>query len=261
MPAFGLEPPLFAGAAIDPESSGAPNPTPLRPEPVVCAAPIEGAAGSTLASCAGTAALELFTAATDGGGATTFGPPSVAIDRVAADEATDAGGATTFAESDAAERVAPDTPTDAGGATTFGVSDAAPDRRVPFGSPEPFRSTGGGSTLLVRECAAEFDDAAPLTLGGAATTSVGPKILPIRLLMNDPPAGCAGGAGTTVAGEIPPFARRRISPDTSADGGGATTAGAGKVTFDARAPALSGAETGGATTVASAMRTGVLVTS
>jgi hypothetical protein len=36
------------------------------------------------------------------------------------------------------------------------------------------------------------------TAGGGGTTSVAPKILPIRLLMNDPLPDCVGGGGTTV---------------------------------------------------------------
>lgn len=149
MPALGLLPPLFAGAVVEPDSSGAPNPSPFRPEPVVSPPAIEGAAGSTFVSCVDVDTLER-PAAIDGGGATTLGAPSVAMERVAADEATDAGGATTFGVSDATERVAPDILSDAGGATTVGLSEA-PDLRVSFASPEPFTSTGGGSTLPARE--------------------------------------------------------------------------------------------------------------
>ena len=62
---------------------------------------------------------------------------------------------------------------------------------------------GGGGTTL-----AGSDDGVPvpvpfeLTVGGGGTTSEAPKILPIRLLMNDPLPVCVGGGGTTVLRRI-----------------------------------------------------------
>jgi hypothetical protein len=86
-------------------------------------------------------------------------------------------------------------------------------------------------------------------VGGGATTSVGPKIRPIRLLIN-PLAEDDGGGGATAfdgSGGVAPVSRR-ISALTSVEVGGATTAGAGKLSFDRRTSARSGAETGGGTT-------------
>jgi len=90
-------------------------------------------------------------------------------------------------------------------------------------------------------------------VGGGATTSVGPKIFPIKLLMNDPlPEGDGGGGTTALLGSgTLPVARCRTSGVTSVDGGGATTTGLGKLSFGLRVLARSGAETGGGTTAGS----------
>ena len=63
---------------------------------------------------------------------------------------------------------------------------------------------------------------------------LGPKILPIRLLMNDPLPACVGGGGTTVfdGSGMLPLARRCVSCEMSAEGGGAMTAGAGKFSWN-----------------------------
>lgn len=90
-------------------------------------------------------------------------------------------------------------------------------------------------------------------VGGGAITSVGPKILPIKLLMNDPLAEDDGGGGATAfeGSGAPALARRRTSGVTSLEVGGATTAGAGMLSLELRAVARSGAETGGGTTAGS----------
>jgi hypothetical protein len=48
------------------------------------------------------------------------------------------------------------------------------------------------------------------TAGGGGTTSVAPKILPTKLLMNVPLPDCVGGGGTTVFDEsgMLPLAKR-----------------------------------------------------
>jgi hypothetical protein len=89
-----------------------------------------------------------------------------------------------------------------------------------------------------------------LAEGGGGTTSLGPKILPMMLLMNDPLPDCEGGGGTTFlpASASPLAVNRRMSRDKSVEGGGATTDGAGKVAFEVRTLAFSGADTGGGIT-------------
>jgi hypothetical protein len=115
-------------------------------------------------------------------------------------------------------------------------------------------TVGGGATTLVESDACDALLALPaLTFGGGGTTSLAPKILPIRLLMNVPLPDCEGGGGTTVlpgSGTLPP-AMRRMSVEMSAEGGGATTLGAGKVNLRLPDAARSGAETGGGTTAES----------
>ena len=87
-------------------------------------------------------------------------------------------------------------------------------------------------------------------VGGGATTSVGPKIRPIKLPMYEPLAEGEGGGGAIAfegSGAVAPV-RRRISAVTSLEVGGATTAGDGKLSLERRTSARSGAETGGGTT-------------
>ena len=96
------------------------------------------------------------------------------------------------------------------------------------------------------------------TDGGGGTTSLAPKIFPIRLLTSDPLPDCDGGGGTTVrvgSGTFPPASRAR-SGDIFAEGGGATTEVAGIVSFAIRSELLSGADTGGGMTDGFAIRTG-----
>jgi len=152
--------------------------------------------------------------------------------------------------------VPPFKPTEDGGATTFGVNEAPAPLRLPRGLPPSTELTepGGGATLSV----SVGRDALPAPfafteVGGGATTSVGPKILPIKLLMNVPLAeGDGGGGATAFAGSgALPLASRRTSEVTSVEGGGATIAGAGMLSLELRALARSGAETGGGTTTGS----------
>lgn len=163
------------------------------------------------------------------------------------------------------EPVPPAIPTEGGGATTFAPSEAPTPLRFPVGL--PFVAVpdagGGGTTLLASEGAVPLLLALELTVGGGGTTSVAPKIFPIKLPMNDPLAVAAGGGGTTVLEEsaILPPAIRRTSGDTSEDGGGATTEGAGKLSLAFREVARSGAETGGGTTAAFIICTEVVETS
>jgi hypothetical protein len=84
-----------------------------------------------------------------------------------------------------------------------------------------------------------------LTEGGGGTTSVVPKIFPIRLLTIDPLP--VGGGGTTVLdwSAMLPLAMRRMSGETSAEGGGAITEGAGIVSRALCEVSRSGEETGG----------------
>jgi hypothetical protein len=155
--------------------------------------------------------------------------------------------------------VPPATPVDDGGATTLASSDVLDPLRFPRELPvvSSEAAVGGGATFAGNEGATGVL-AFSLTFGGGAATSLGPKILPIRLLMNDPPPACVGGGGTT---DLPgsgmlPLERRRMSDETSVDGGGATTEGAGRFSFEVRELARSGAETGGGTTDGSIIRTG-----
>ena len=174
-------------------------------------------------------------AAKDGGGATTVWGPSIGAAEArdpAPLEIPAVGGATTFAA-----RVVP-----------------ALEREPPVAPPAALAATdGGGATTLGASAGAELCFV-PLasTDGGACTTSAGPRIFPIKLLINDPPVGCEGGGGTTaLKGSCGvPVASRRTSWETS-EGGGAITAGAGKVSFAFPFSALSGAETGGGTTATS----------
>jgi hypothetical protein len=153
----------------------------------------------------------------------------------------------------------PATPVEGGGATALASSDVPNPFRLPRGLPVASSEAavdGGATTFAGNEGATEV-----LAFGstfGGATTSLGPKILPIKLLMNDPPPACVGGGGTTdldASGTLP-LERRRMSDETSVEGGGATTEGAGKFNFELRELARSGAETGGGTTDGSIIRTG-----
>ena len=93
--------------------------------------------------------------------------------------------------------------------------------------------------------------------GGGGTTSLAPKILPMMLLMNDPPV-CEGGGGTTdrLGSATLPGEARCMSEVRSAEGGGATTCGAGIFSRAVREVARSGAETGGGTTFSFVICTG-----
>jgi hypothetical protein len=248
-PAFGPLPPLVGGAGGAPASRCAPRPVPLRPDPesvVPEPPPIEGGGGTTLvASCVPVGAPELPPVLeTEGGGGTTWGAP-----RVCAVEDVD-------------ERF-PEPPSEGAGATTLVPSDVPAAVRVPRALPPAALglTDGGGATTFV----ASEVPALPLVLlartaGGGGTTSEAPKILPTRLLMNDPLADCEGGGGTTVfdgSGMLPP-ARRCVSCETSAEGGGAMTAGAGILSRGLRVDARSGAETGGGITDGFVICTGVL---
>ena len=98
-------------------------------------------------------------------------------------------------------------------------------------------SDAPGAVLFVRE---EID-------GGGGTTSLAPKILPMMLLMKDPPV-CDGGGGTTDRlGSATPGETRCVSEAMSTEGGGATTCGAGIFNRAVREVARSGADTGGGT--------------
>jgi hypothetical protein len=111
---------------------------------------------------------------------------------------------------------------------------------------------GGGTTWAASVGPALLFTPLEWISGGGGTTSLGPKILPIRLLMKDPLPDCDGGGGTTAfegSGRLL-LARRCGSCETSAEGGGAMTAGAGMFSRELRAEACSGAETGGAMTCA-----------
>ena len=141
-------------------------------------------------------------------------------------------------------------PTEGGGATTSPPREAPVPLRRPREFPAaPFTDGGGATTLAVS------DAERPLLLpeladGGGGTTSLGPKILPMMLLMNDPLPDCEGGGGTTffpASASLLPV-KRRMSRDKSVEGGGATTDGAGNVAFEVRARAFSGADTGGGIT-------------
>lgn len=109
--------------------------------------------------------------------------------------------------------VPPDIPAEGGGATTFAPREAPTALCIPRGLPLGVFAIavgGGGTTFAASEVRAPllvpFDWAA----GGGGTTSEAPKILPIRLLMNDPLPDCVGGGGTTVFDESAwlPLAKR-----------------------------------------------------
>jgi hypothetical protein len=122
---------------------------------------------------------------------------------------------------------------------------------------------GGGTTFTASDVPVPPVVPVVLTLGGGGTTSVAPKIFPIRLLMNDPLPACVGGGGTTPfegSGTLP-LARRRMSCETSADGGGAMTEGAGITSWGVLVVERSGAETGGGTTATLLICTGALESS
>ena len=125
--------------------------------------------------------------------------------------------------------------------------------RAPCGfPPAAFTLSDGGGATTFAASDAERPPLLPAELaeGGGGTTSLGPKILPITLLMNDPLPDCEGGGGTTFlpASASPVAVNRRRSRDKSVEGGGATTDGAGKVAFEVRARVFSGADTGGGIT-------------
>src|SRR5579859_302029 len=236
-------PPFVGGARFDPAFRGAPNPTPLRPNPEPAAfvpPPNEGGGATTLLASCVPAVRPLPVKV--GGGGTTLGAPS--------------------AGAEARVPVPPDTPTEGGGATTFGSRLEPAPLRFPLEVPLAalaFIDGGGGRTLALRECEPVFE-LVVFTAGGGGTTSVAPKIFPMRLLTNDPlPAGVGGGGTTACEGSgALPVGMRRMSPETLAEGGGATTAGAGMVSRAVRELARSGAETGGGTTFVSVIRTGAL---
>jgi hypothetical protein len=125
--------------------------------------------------------------------------------------------------------------------------------RLPFGVPafELVTTAGGGGTTLLGKEESVALRAPDCTFGGGGTTSLAPKILPIKLLISDPLAGWTLGGGATTlfdgSGGVP-LASWRISCATSAEGGGAITDGAGRFSFGLRRVVLSGAETGGGTT-------------
>ena len=107
---------------------------------------------------------------------------------------------------------------------------------------------GGGTTVEGNDGTCVVPVPLELMLGGGGTTSVLPKILPIQLLISDPPVGCEGGGGTTVAVGLEKLPPARCVSEISVEGGGATTAGAGMFNFAVRALDRSGADTGGGTT-------------
>ncbi len=155
----------------------------------------------------------------------------------------------------------PDTPAEGGGATTFEPGFKPMPLRLPRAL--PLRSAafvvGGGATLSPSVGLATEPAFLTLTdVEGGGATSAGPKIFPIRPLMNDPPAEGDGGGGTTafVGSGAEPGDRWRISAFTSVEGGGATFAGAGSVIFGLRIFPRSGADTGGGTTAGSIVCSG-----
>ena len=92
---------------------------------------------------------------------------------------------------EASERVPvpPDAPAVGGGAITLLPSDAPMPLRLPRGLPpaELAAALGGGGTTLAGNDDDDEEAEPPVpfvfTVGGGGTTSVEPKILPIRLLM------------------------------------------------------------------------------
>ena len=104
-----------------------------------------------------------------GGGCTTFGVPSAGAD-------------------DARVPFPPATPSDGGGATTFEPSAVPMPSRIPreFLDGVPAATDGGGATTPVGSDGADPPVSFEFTDGGGGTTSEGPKIRPIKPLMNDP---------------------------------------------------------------------------
>lgn len=89
-------------------------------------------------------------------------------------------------------------PTDGGGATTSPPREAPVPLRTPRGlPPAPFTEGGGATTLAASEAERPLLFPPELAVGGGGTTSLGPKILPMMLLMNDPLPDWEGGGGTT----------------------------------------------------------------
>jgi len=126
--------------------------------------------------------------------------------------------------------------------------------------PAEVTAGGGATTLAVSDAPVASLGRLVETAGGGGTTSVGPKILPIRLLMNDPLADWVGGGGTTDFDEsgMLPLAGRRMSSVTSLEGGGAITVGGSKFNLALREVARSGADTGGGITAGLVICTGAL---
>jgi hypothetical protein len=256
LPALPL-PPLVGGAAGELTFNGAPNPAPVRPlpEPLAPAPPPSDGGGGTT----------LFASSVPRAGPA---PPPVVPVPPPVPESCGGGGTTldgpmAGAAAEASDR-APEfeIPAEGGGAITFDPSDAPEPVRVPCGFPPPelLATVGGGGTT-----AGVIDVPVPrwlleFTEGGGGTTSLAPKIFPIRLLTNDPLPDCVGGGGTTDrdgSGTLP-LASRRISCDMSCEGGGAMTEGEGNVTLEVRAVARSGADAGGGTTDTFDICTGAL---
>src|SRR5271165_126429 len=245
-------PPLLGGARLAPASSGAPRPVPLRPRPKPELAeppPTAGGGGTML----------LASNVPDG---TPWPPAMLPVPPPPPDN--EGGGGTTAGAGAGAARVRlpmlPEAAVEGGGATTFGPSDVPAPLRVPRGTALALTAGGGATTLVASEVPASSRGRLAGTEGGGGTTSVGPKSLPIRLLMNDPPTGWLGGGGTTAFDESGtlPLEGRRMSCVTSAEGGGAITDGAGKFNFEFRVVARSGADTGGGITAGLVIRTGGL---
>lgn len=118
--------------------------------------------------------------ASEGGGATTACGPKVGAD-------------------DERDPAPPDTPA-VGGAMTFAVKAVPTLLRLPVVVPPPLLADiegGGATTFGVSPGVVPRFVAFASTEGGGCTTSLGPRILPIKLLMNDPPLVCDGGGGTT----------------------------------------------------------------
>lgn len=236
-PALTPLPALVGGARGAPASNGAPRPVLLRPEPEAPEPPFRlGGGGTTLFASnvpegapAPPASLPAPPPVPDseGGGGTTVGAPSA------------------VAEAARVRLAALETAVDGGGATTFGAG-----ADIPLRAPLAVTAGGGATTLAESDVPAASLGRPVETAGGGGTTSEGPKILPIRLLMNDPLAGWVGGGGTTVFDEsgMLPLEGRRMSCARSAEGGGAMTAGAGKFNFEVRVGACSGADAGGGIT-------------
>jgi len=212
-------------------------------------------------------------APTDGGGGTTLFasnvPPGAPLPPPVSPEppptpGNEGGGGTTLAapKEGAFEAevvsvpVPPEMPLVGGGAMTLEPRGVPTPLRLPLGSPRSAFTLGGGGTTCAASAGA---DLLPLELtdGGGGTTSLEPKILPIKLLTNDPLVGCVGGGGTTAldgSGIAEPDSLRESS-GTLAEGGGAIT-GAGRFSFAVREFTRSGAEAGGGTIATFAVCTG-----